>query len=124
MSIKQDSKTIVRNTVAIPTKLLAAALSGTAELSNLGVDAISLSVDAIKGAPAFAAGIGNIFGKFITGMANSDLTPEEAAAVYESATIAGFIKNLEAGAITSGQDFVKDTITDVDLATDSLEKEV
>jgi len=108
MSIKQDSKTIVRNTVAIPTKLLAAALSGTAELSNLGVGAVSISVDAIKGLPTFTAGLGNICGKFITGMANPDLTPEEAASVYESATIAGVLKSLEAGAIASGQGLTKD----------------
>jgi hypothetical protein len=65
MSIKNDSKTIVRNTVAIPTKLTAAAFSSTAELSTLGVDAISLSVDAIKAMPSYAVGPGNIFGKLI-----------------------------------------------------------
>jgi hypothetical protein len=94
MSIKNYSKTIVRNTVAIPTKLTAAAFSSTAELSTLSVDAISLSVDAIKAVPSYAVGLSNIFGKFITDMAYTDLTPEEAAKVYEEATLADIIMNL------------------------------
>ncbi len=100
MSIKQDSKTIVRNSVAIPLTATATGLEVAAKVSDTG-----LSI--LRGSPKFLGDIADIFGTFVSGAINHDTTPEQAERIYRELTLEQMMQSLKSGAAEAGQDLVK-----------------
>ena len=76
MSIKQDSKTIVRNSVAIPLTATATGLEVAAKVSDTGLSML-------RGSPKFLGDVADIFGTFVSGAINHDTTPEQAERIYQ-----------------------------------------
>jgi hypothetical protein len=80
ISIQQDSKTIVHNSVAIPLTATATGLEVVANLSDTG-----LSI--LRGSPKFLGDVVGIFGTFVSGAINHDATPQEAERIYQDLTL-------------------------------------
>jgi hypothetical protein len=100
MSIKRDSKTIVKNSVAIPTSAAATVLEVASDVSSIGLDIVRNTVPATKR-------VGNIIGLFVTGMFNSDLEEKEVQKLYEDTTVRSVFARMEAASLKAGQNLVK-----------------
>lgn len=99
-NVKHNVKTIVRNTAEIPTDVAATALEVAANTTTLATDIVRNAVPASKR-------IGNIFGKFVYGMVNSDMDAETAERKYDVTSLTDMIKSIETSSLKAGQDFIK-----------------
>jgi hypothetical protein len=100
MSIKQDSKTIVRNIVAIPLTATATGLEVVAKVSDTG-----LSI--LRGSPKFLGDVAGIFGTFVSGAINHEATPQEAERIYQDLTLEKMMQSLKSGAAEACQNWGK-----------------
>jgi hypothetical protein len=100
MSIKQDSKTIVRNTVALPLTAAATTLEVASDVSNL-------ALGTVRGAIPTTKRLGSIVGMFVTGMFNSELDEQEAKKLYKETTLETVFTKIEEASLKAGQDLVK-----------------
>jgi len=100
-SIKTNLKSITKNTVSIPVE--AAALS-----IELAADAANLSMATLRGTVPATKQVGTIFGKFITGMLNSDKSIEEVETIFKETTLSTVMNNVEKAAIKAGQDMASE----------------
>ena len=100
MSIKQDSKTIVRNSVAIPLTATATGLEVAAKVSDTGLSML-------RGSPKFLGDVADIFGTFVSGAINHDTTPEQAERIYQELTLEKMMQSLKSGAAEAGQSWGK-----------------
>ncbi|MCG7869712.1 MAG: hypothetical protein JAY74_25495 [Candidatus Thiodiazotropha taylori] len=99
-NVKHNVKTIVRNTAAIPTEVGATALEVAADTTSLVTGVVRNAVPATKR-------VGNILGKFVYGMFNTDMKPEVAERKYDETSLADLVKSMEAASVRAGQDLVK-----------------
>ena len=99
MSIAKDSKTIVRNTVALPLTAAATTLEVASDVSNL-------ALGTVRGAIPTTKRLGSIVGMFVTGMFNSDLDEQEAKKIYNETTLETVFAKIEEASLKAGQDLV------------------
>jgi len=100
MSIVKDSKTIVRNTVALPLTAAATTLEVASDVSNL-------ALSTVRGAIPTTKRLGSIVGMFVTGMFNSELDEQEAKKLYKETTLETVFTKIEEASLKAGQDLVK-----------------
>jgi len=100
MSIAKDSKTIVRNTVALPLTAAATTLAVASDVSDL-------ALGAVRGAIPTTKRLGSIVGMFVTGMFNSEMEEQEAKKLYKETTLETVFTKIEEASLKAGQDLVK-----------------
>ena len=100
MSIAKDSKTIARNSVAIP-------LTAAATTLEVASDVSDLALSTVRGAIPTTKRLGSIVGMFVTGMFNSDLEEEEAKTLYKETSLETVFTKIEEASLKAGQDLVK-----------------
>ena len=100
MSIAKDSKTIVRNTVALP-------LTAAATTLEVASDVSDLALGTVRGAIPTTKRLGSIVGMFVTGMFNSDLDEQEAKKIYNETTFETVLTKIEVASLKAGQNLVK-----------------
>jgi len=100
MSIAKDSKTIVRNTVALPLTAVATTLEVASDVSDL-------ALSTVRGAIPTTKRLGSIVGMFVTGMFNSEMEEQEAKKLYKETTLETVFTKIEEASLKAGQDLVK-----------------
>jgi hypothetical protein len=100
MSIAKDSKTIVRNSVALP-------LTAAATTLEVASDVSDLALSTVRGAIPTTKRLGSIVGMFVTGMFNSELDEQEAKKLYKETTLETVFTKIEEASLKAGQDLVK-----------------
>ena len=100
MSIAKDSKTIVRNTVALPLTAAATTLEVASDVSNL-------ALGTVRGAIPTTKRLGSIVGMFVTGMFNSEMDEQEVRKLYKETTLETVFAKIEAASLRTGQNLVK-----------------
>jgi hypothetical protein len=99
-SIKQNVKTVTRNSVSIPVEAAATTL-------ELASDVSDLALNTVRGAIPTTKRLGSIVGMFVTGMFNSDLDEQEAKKLYKETTLETVFAKIEEASLKAGQDLVK-----------------
>ena len=99
MSIVKDSKTIVRNTVALPLTAAATTLEVASDISDL-------ALGTVRGAIPTTKRLGSIVGMFVTGMFNSEMAERDAKKLFSEASIDTVLTRIEAASLRAGQDLV------------------
>jgi uncharacterized protein YrrD len=100
MSIAKDSKTIARNSVALP-------LTAAATTLEVASDVSGIALGTVRGAIPTTKRLGSIVGMFVTGMFNSDLDEQEAKKLYKETTLETVFTKIEEASLKAGQDLVK-----------------
>jgi len=100
MSIAKDSKTIARNSVAIP-------LTAAATTLEVASDVSDLALSTVRGAIPTTKRLGSIVGMFVTGMFNSEMEEQEAKKLYKETTLETVFTKIEEASLKAGQDLVK-----------------
>ena len=100
MSIAKDSKTIVRNTVALPLTAAATTLEVASDVSNL-------ALGTVRGAIPTTKRLGSIVGMFVAGMFNSEMEEQEAKKLYKETSLETIFAKIEEASLKAGQDLVK-----------------
>jgi hypothetical protein len=100
MSIAKDSKTIVRNTVALP-------LTAAATTLEVASDVSDLALSTVRGAIPTTKRLGSIVGMFVTGMFNSELDEREAKKLYNETSLETVFAKIEEASLKAGQDLVR-----------------
>ena len=99
-SIKQNLKSLTRNSVSIPVEAAATTLELASDISDL-------ALNTVRGAVPTTKRIGSIFGMFVTGMLNSDLDEQEAKKLYDETTLGSVFTKIEKASLKAGQDLLK-----------------
>jgi len=99
MSIAKDSKTIARNSIAIP-------LTAAATTLEVASDVSDLALSTVRGAIPTTKRLGNILGMFVTGMFNSELVEQEAKKLYQETTLESVFARIEKASLKAGQEMV------------------
>ena len=100
MSIAKDSKTIVRNSVALP-------LTAAATTLEVASDVSDLALSTVRGAIPTTKRLGSIVGMFVTGMFNADMEEQEVRKLYQETTLETVFAKIEEASLKAGQDLVK-----------------
>ena len=100
MSIAKDTKTIARNSVAIP-------LTAAATTLEVASDVSDLALSTVRGAIPTTKRLGSIVGMFVAGMFNSELDEQEAKKLYKETTLETVFTRIEEASLKAGQDLVK-----------------
>ena len=100
MSIAKDTKTIVRNTVALPLTAAATTLEVASDVSNL-------ALGTVRGAIPTTKRLGSIVGMFVAGMFNAELDEQEAKKLYNETSLETVFAKIEEASLKAGQDLVK-----------------
>ena len=100
MSIAKDSKTIVRNTVALP-------LTAAATTLEVASDVSDLALSTVRGAIPTTKRLGSIVGMFFTGMFTPEMEEQEAKKLYKETTLETVFTKIEEASLKAGQDLVK-----------------
>jgi hypothetical protein len=99
-TIKQNVKTITRNSVSIPVEAAATTLEVASDVSDL-------ALGTVRGAIPTTKRLGSIVGMFVTGMFNSELDEQEAKKLYKETTLETVFTKIEEASLKAGQDLVK-----------------
>lgn len=99
-SIKQNLKSLTRNSVSIPVEAAATTLELASDISDL-------ALNTVRGAVPTTKRLGSIFGMFVTGMLNSDLDEQEAKKLYDETTLSTVFTKIEKSSLKAGQDLLK-----------------
>ena len=117
MSIAKDSKTIVRNTVALP-------LTAAATTLEIASDVSDIALGTVRGAIPTTKRLGSIVGMFVTGMFNSEMEEQEAKKLYKETTLETVFTKIEEASLKAGQDLVKAWDEDEETITTAEKQEV
>jgi hypothetical protein len=101
MTVKKSTKTIIETSVALPLEVGATALEVTAEASQFVLNAVRGLMPATKAIGRSTVMLGY-------GMAYSDESEEQIRERVGRASLLSILESMEAGAIKTGQSFVKD----------------
>ena len=99
-TIKQNVKTITRNTVSIPVEAAATTLEVASDVSDL-------ALGTVRGAIPTTKRLGSIVGMFVAGMFNSELDEQEAKKLYNETSLETVFAKIEEASLKAGQDLVK-----------------
>jgi hypothetical protein len=99
-TIKQNVKTITRNSVSIPVEAAATTLEVASDVSDL-------ALSTVRGAIPTTKRLGSIVGMFVTGMFNSELDEQEAKKLYNETTLEAVFTMIEEASLKAGQDLVR-----------------
>lgn len=98
-TVKQNVRTITRNSVSIPFEAAATTL-------EVASDASGIALGIVRGAIPTTKRVGNAFGMFVTGMFNSEMDEQEAKKMYEEATLETIFVKVEEASLRAGQKVV------------------
>ena len=116
-SVKQNLKSLTRNSVSIPVETVATTLEVASDVSDL-------ALSTVKGAIPTTKRLGNIVGMFVTGIINSDMGEQDAKKLYENTTLETVFAKIEEASLKAGQDLVNAWDEDDEKATTAKTQEV
>ena len=116
-TIKQNVKTITRNSVSIPVEAAATTLEVASDVSDLALSTVRSAVPTTKR-------LGSIVGLFVTGMFNSEMEEQEAKKLYKETTLETVFTKIEEASLKAGQDLVKAWDEDEETITTAEKQEV
>jgi len=99
-SVKQNLKSLTRNSVSIPVEAAATTLEVASDVSDL-------ALGTVRGAIPTTKRLGSIVGMFVTGMFNSEMEEQDAKRLYKETTLETVFTKIEEASLKAGQDLVK-----------------